>query len=395
VCKTISKILTANLRVSRSLGYPYVSQLSHIYIDMLKIYKLYSELISAAVHQQGPGVTKTALIRSMRSVKKETLHLIESVVEKTERPEDLETLCSQFIPPLMDPILGDYQRNIPDTRDPEVLSLFCGIINRLQGAITPEVPRIFVAVFECTLEMITRNFEDFPEHRINFFKLLRAINSHCFDAFFMIAPEHFKLVMNSIVWACRHAERNISETGLLILLDLLRNLSLDRFHAVRGGFYKEYFLSLVQDLFVILTDTFHKPGFKLQATIMMHLFHLVESDQLVSPLADGQQHPNKEFLRLHMAQLLGSSFSHLSAAVVQGFVLGLFDLSKGLDDFKAHLRDFLVHLKEFAGDNADLFAEEKEIQEQQAKQKAEMRLLAVPGLLPVHDPSRPDEGMAD
>jgi hypothetical protein len=26
------------------------------------------------------------------------------------------------------------------------------------------------------------------------------------------------------------AERNISETGLLILLDLLRNLSLDRFH---------------------------------------------------------------------------------------------------------------------------------------------------------------------
>jgi exportin-1 len=44
-----------------------------------------------------------------------------------------------------------------------------------------QVPRIFVAVFECTLEMITRNFEDFPEHRINFFKLLRAINSHCFD----------------------------------------------------------------------------------------------------------------------------------------------------------------------------------------------------------------------
>ena len=34
-------------------------------------------------------------------------------------------------------------------------------------------------------------------------------------------------------------------------------------------------------------------------------------------------------------------------------------------------------------------------QEQQAKQKAEMRLMAVPGLLPVHDPSRPDEGMAD
>lgn len=35
--------------------------------------------------------------------------------------------------------------------DAEVLSLFAAIINKLQGLMEPEVPRVFEAVFECTL----------------------------------------------------------------------------------------------------------------------------------------------------------------------------------------------------------------------------------------------------
>jgi hypothetical protein len=37
--------------------------------------------------------------------------------------------------------------------------MFAVIINRLRGKMEAEVPRIFGAVFECTLQMITRNFE--------------------------------------------------------------------------------------------------------------------------------------------------------------------------------------------------------------------------------------------
>lgn len=44
-------------------------------------------------------------------------------------------------------------------RDPEVLSLFAVIINKLKDKMEPQVPRIFEAVFECTLQMITKNFE--------------------------------------------------------------------------------------------------------------------------------------------------------------------------------------------------------------------------------------------
>lgn len=43
-----------------------------------------------------------------------------------------------------------------------------------------QVPIIMENVFECTLEMINKDFSEFPEHRVEFFNLLRAINLHCF-----------------------------------------------------------------------------------------------------------------------------------------------------------------------------------------------------------------------
>lgn len=64
---------------------------------------------------------------SDRSVKRETLKLIETFVDKAE---DLPHIGKQFVPPMMDPVLGDYARNVPDARESEVLSLFATIINK-------------------------------------------------------------------------------------------------------------------------------------------------------------------------------------------------------------------------------------------------------------------------
>jgi hypothetical protein len=46
---------------------------------------------------------------------------------------------------------------------------------------TDKISPILDAVFECTLNMINKNFEEYPEHRFGFFKLLQAINLSCFD----------------------------------------------------------------------------------------------------------------------------------------------------------------------------------------------------------------------
>ena len=61
-------------------------------------------------------------------MKKEILKLMETYVKKAE---DLDAVNTNFMPPLLDAILGDYSRNVPASRDAEVLNVMTTIIGRL------------------------------------------------------------------------------------------------------------------------------------------------------------------------------------------------------------------------------------------------------------------------
>ena len=52
---------------------------------------------------------------------------------------------------------------------------------------------------------------DFPDHRIGFYKLLDAVNTHTFAALFSIPVTHQKLVIQAIMWGVRHSEPKICE----------------------------------------------------------------------------------------------------------------------------------------------------------------------------------------
>lgn len=72
--------------------------------------------------------TKTPKIRQLRTVKKEILKLMETYIKKAE---DLDAVNANFMPPLLDAILGDYNRNVPTARDAEVLNVMATITGRL------------------------------------------------------------------------------------------------------------------------------------------------------------------------------------------------------------------------------------------------------------------------
>jgi exportin-1 len=48
-----------------------------------------------------------------------------------KKAEDLEAVNTNFMPPLLDAILGDYNRNVPTARDAEVLNVMATITSRL------------------------------------------------------------------------------------------------------------------------------------------------------------------------------------------------------------------------------------------------------------------------
>lgn len=47
------------------------------------------------------------------------------------RSNDPQMVAENFVPPLLDAVLIDYQRNVPAAREPEVLSTMAIIVNKL------------------------------------------------------------------------------------------------------------------------------------------------------------------------------------------------------------------------------------------------------------------------
>ncbi|XP_047001392.1 exportin-1 [Schistocerca americana] len=378
--KQLASILKTNVRACKALGHPYVVQLGRIYLDMLNVYKVMSENISAAIAVHGESVTKQPLIKSMRVVKKETLKLISDWIS---RSNDHTMVLENFIPHLLDAVLLDYQRTaVPSAREPEVLSAMATIVNKLEGHITSEVPKIFDAVFECTLEMINKDFEEYPEHRTNFFLLLQAVNNHCFPAFLSIPPAQFKLVLDSIIWAFKHTMRNVADTGLQILYQLLQNV--EQHDQAAQSFYQTYFTDILQHIFSVVTDTSHAAGLNMHATILAYMFTLVEMGRITVPL--GNSPDNVLVVQEFVASLLRAAFPHLTDNQIKITVQGLFNLDQDIPAFKEHLRDFLVQIREYTGeDDSDLFLEEREAALLQAQEEKRRIQMSVPGILNPHE----------
>eukprot|EP00878_Enallax_costatus_P005895 GHUV01006184.1.p1 GENE.GHUV01006184.1~~GHUV01006184.1.p1 ORF type:complete len:956 (+),score=324.49 GHUV01006184.1:1172-4039(+) len=389
VIKSLQNVLQTNVSVCSSLGDPYLSQMVHMADTMLQLYKFYSEDVTAAISSGGVHAARSSFVKYMRSVKKSILRLIEVFVEKCENEQ---LLVQKFVPALMGPILGDYASSVPDAREAEVLSLFAAIIRKLKSQMEPEVPQVLQAVFEPTLAMITTNFEDYPDHRLKFFSLLHAITNHCFKCLFAMNPAQVKLLIDSIVWAFRHTERNVAETGLLLLEDLLKSFASSDFAT---QFHQTYYTHLVREVFAVMTDTFHTPGFKLHCKILMHLFSLVKNDQVIkAPLWDvaakgPTAYPNNAaFVQEFVCSLLASSFPNMTPVQTQSAVAGMMAI-EDKRAFKHHMRDFLVQTKAFGNAETDqLYADETaaKIAEAQA------RLQAIPGMVP---PNQVNDDMAD
>lgn len=75
-------------------------------------------------------------------------------------------------------------------------------------------------------------------------------------------------------------------------------------------------------------------------------------------------------------------FIHLLSTHVVNFVTALGENHNDINRFKLALRDFLIQLKEFsAGDNAELYLEEKELESQKKAQEEREAAMRIPGML--------------
>ncbi|MCJ1308336.1 Karyopherin transporter [Agyrium rufum] len=389
--KIVGNIMKTNVAACSSIGSYFYPQIGRIYLDMLSMYRATSSMISDQVAKDGPIATKTPKIRGLRTIKKEILKLIDIYVQKAD---DLEMVSQNIVPPLLDAVLVDYNRNNPDARDAEVLNVMTTIITKLHGLMEDKVPTIMENVFECTLEMINKDFSEYPEHRVEFFKLLKAINAFCFPALLKLDGRQFKFVIDSCMWASKHDNREVENTGLTMCNELVDNMA-ETDQQTCNTFFQRFFVTILQDVFFVLTDNDHKAGFKHQAQLLSRLFYFVESGKISGPIYSPEQAQpntsNKDFLRSFVGNTLQSAFPNLTGPQITQFIEGLFIYTADSIKFKTTLRDFLISLKEFSGDNAELYSEDRENEMKVAQEAEREQKLKVGGLLKPADIDQDDE----
>jgi exportin-1 len=385
--KIIGNIMKTNVSACSSIGTYFFPQIGRLYNDMLQMYAATSQLISEAVAREGEIATKMPNVRGLRTIKKEILKLVETFVDKAE---DLQAVRLQMVPQLLDSVLVDYNRNVPGARDAEVLKAMTALVTKLSALMEDQVPIIMENVFECTLEMINKDFSEFPEHRVEFFNLLRAINLHCFPALLKLDNRQFKFVIDSCLWASKHDNRDVETAGLNMCLELINNIAEKTDAQTSNAFFNQFFITILQDVFFVLTDQDHKAGFKTQSMLLMRMFNFVSPADGSPPKIQGPIYQpdqaqagmgNREFLSGFVSNLLQNAFSNLTPGQITTFVQGLFTLNTQYDKFRLALRDFLISLREFAGDNAELYLVEKEQQENAARAAEHERRSKVSGLL--------------
>lgn len=406
--------MKTNVAACTSIGSYFYPQIGKIYMDMLNMYRASSGLIDDAVKREGLIATKMPKVRGLRTIKKEILKLINTYVEKAD---DLQMVHQNLVPGLLEAVLADYQRNVPDAREPEVLNMMTTIITKLhvrwspkrspymvqlllpsslyhmltltQSIMEDQVPVIMENVFECTLEMINKDFSEYPEHRVQFFNLLRAINLYCFNALVRLDARQFKFVIDSCLWASKHDNREVEAAGLQMCIELMDNMS-NTDATTCSTFFQNFYTNILQDVFFVLTDSDHKAGFKYQSMLLAKMIYLVDSGKLQAPVYNTSETPagtsNRAFLEGYIQNLLTTAFSNLQPAQIQNFVKSMFECNSDLNRFKLTLRDFLISLREFSsGDNAELYAEEKEQEAEKAKAEERERAGKVGGLIKPSD----------
>lgn len=381
--KIIANIIKTNVSVCKSLGPGFYPQLGIMYVDMLSLYKAVSTMISDAVAKDGVIATKTPKVRGLRTIKKEVLKMIESYVNQAD---NLQEIVRDLVQPLFGAVLEDYSSNEPDARDAEVLNCMTTLVAKLGHLIPEGVVLILQNVFECTLDMIKNDFIEYPEHRVEFYRLLKEINARSFQALLQLSGDAFQSLINAALWAFKHNNRDVEENGLSLTLELIENVEKLGDTPFTKAFYTNFYFQILSDTFYVFTQPDHKSGFRYQSQLLAQLIHLVEDNSIKYPLYTADQAPegttNSEYLKQYLGSLLSSAFENLQKDQLVNFLNVLTTVYNDLGRFKATLRDFLVQLKQYGGDATDyLFAEDKEIEKQEKSRLQREKDLQVGGLI--------------
>ena len=388
--KELARIYSINARVAGAVGPAYSKQLGTIFSDMLSMYSAMSRFTLEALNSQGEIAATTSGVKLYRSVR---VAILGTLTEYIAKAKDSKFVVETFVTRLAEPILAEYQSSPACVREHQVLSLVRTIIKSCKSVLSGTAVSLLSYVFEPTLTMITANFEDHLDHRVGFFHLLETITEHAFASLMSLPVDAQKLLMNSIIWAFKHTDRQVSDTGLATLKLFLTALEQHpKSSEVAQPVYAASFMDLLQDLLRVLTDRMHKTQLAEHSSLIQHLLALAVNGRVTVPLWNSvqgasapQDGSNTTFIQQFLAHILQQSFPNLGGETSAAFVRSLLSTTASAEAYREAIRDFLIRMLEFSADanSAELYSDRQQAMQTQSASAMAQQHAVTPGLAPL------------
>ena len=375
VVKGLSLIILINERVSFSTKTPYWSYGVNIFNNLINSFIYYSQCINEHLNN---NKNLDMNIRSYIIYNRTLIKFLTSLIKNTD---DVQLIQNEMLPSFGS-LIDTYNKNLPNNKDPNMLLLFSSLLEKIQNGNPEVVSVIWKLLSQSTIQLIKNDYESFPEHRMNFFILLKSMISNSFESLFRAQNLNFnKDVIDTITFAINHNTPSMSETGLETLLILLQKVisvkSIDLQNII-DPFFSNYFFMLFNDVFNSMTDGFHQSGFKLQVKVIQIFFQVIDKNVIKENLFD-QNESNKNFFLKKLLNDILQAYKNITTTQGEALCLGMINSCNDEHKFKSVMRDFLVSLKSFIGNNEALWEKKKKKELELAKRLEEQKKSFLPG----------------
>lgn len=177
--KALDIIIKLNSKTAESVKTSYWCFGKYIYDNMLKAYGYYSNLVNDAYNNNQQYIPAVKLFKS---IKRAILNYLKILINSNDSKE----IVLVEILPNLSSLIEQYRYAHVENRDAEVLLVFSEVLEKLKNTQYDYISSIWQYLCLFTLEMIKVDYQSYPEHRMNFFTLLKSLIANAFDCKILI-----------------------------------------------------------------------------------------------------------------------------------------------------------------------------------------------------------------
>jgi exportin-1 len=265
---SVANDLSLFLRISAcfcsAIGLSYRRYFNRCFGCLGALFEVYSGLVGEALARDGQQALNFSSVKKYRGVRKDVLLLVQSLVEAHRDDQgafgEYNGMVMQFV--------TQFVEGAVEVREAEVLDLVSTVLATLKGPAVAALLVVLPSIIQAVLPMITNDFTSYPEVRLSFFSLLKAISSNCLEVLVSLESGVFQTVVNCLLWAVRHEIMSIHEVGIEAINAFLTSVNARPDHCQQ--FYAVFFTQILNEVLFVATDKMHQNGFAQQA-VTLHM----------------------------------------------------------------------------------------------------------------------------